>query len=94
MLKSKKEIESESLKLRTKIFLQIAYAKNLKFLEQDEGSSFEEFVFKYGKAFGEFINDHPEFLELYEKLEQENRASDFDFTEFEKLIKPYLPTIH
>lgn len=94
VLMSKKEIESEQEKLAARNLLQFAYAQKLHFLDQDEGASFEEFVFKYGKAIGDMIADHPEILNSYQTLLQEGRQDEFDFNVFKDYLKPYLPTIH
>lgn len=94
LLMSEREIEAEHEKLAAKNFLQFAYAQKLNFLDQDEGASLEEFIFKYGKPVGDMIKDHPEVLSSYQALLKENRQDEFDFTHFENLLKSYLPTIH
>lgn len=94
LLMSKKEIEEGEEKLRVKTMLQFAYAHNLKFLEDDEGSTFEMFTGRYAKAFGDLINDHPEIRDEYKKLMIEGNESTFDFEKLKVAIKPYLPRLH
>ena len=94
ILKSAREIEIESDHLNSRNMLQFALAENLKFNEQSEGASFEQFADKYAEAIGIVLKDHPEIIFEYEALLKSGKEDQYDFRELKELVKPYLPTIH
>lgn len=94
VLKSKREIESESEKVLMGNLLQLAYASKLQFLGNDEGSSFEVFLERYGEAIRNMLKDNPEILETYSTLLREGKEKDFNFEEISNLLKSYLARLH
>jgi len=94
ILKSPTEIERNNKLLLARNMLQLAYASQLNFNEQDEGATMEEFINKYAEALGKVFTDHPEIIISYEQLMKDGKERQFNISELQELIKPYLPAIH